>query len=92
MVQDEWLRGLVCEASLGLGQNFSRSGCLELAFHPPKIELQYYCWSQDAITCIQLCLICCRVVGNIAPFFGQKSHSIIKQEMLFFQFIPMINA
>lgn len=48
--------------------SFSRSGCLELTFHPPKIKLECYCWSQDDVTCIQLCLICCREVGNIAPF------------------------
>lgn len=72
------------DANLGLGQSFSRSGCLEPAFHPQKIKLQCYCWSQGDVTCIQLGLIRCRVLGNIAPFLGENPHSIKRQEMLFF--------
>lgn len=79
------VREVALEAKPTLGQGFSCSDCLEFAFHPPKIRLQRYCWSQADITCTQLGLICCRVVGNINSFFGQKkiSHSMIKQEVFY---------
>lgn len=48
---------------------------------PRKQNCSVAAGARVALPGILLGFICCRVVGNICPFFGQQSHSIIQQEV-----------
>lgn len=58
--REDWL----VKPTLVHGRVFPEAAC----FSSPKNTIAGSCWSRDGITCIQLCLICRRAVGNIAPF------------------------